>query len=151
MADGKCGQGRGRRQAGRRPRRRPWSCRGGKGVLAVAVDARLSEEQVRAWVARSCAAQGVPVQVSDALVIELVRVLLTGTAGPTKRTARPSSTAGLSAVGALTPASEPPDRLHPVGVQAAGAEGAGADDGVVEHGPDDRGLPGQVQSVPRSA
>jgi hypothetical protein len=55
----------------------------------VAVDAGLSDAQVRAWVARSCAAQGLPVHVTDALVIERVRVLLTGTASPTSRPARP--------------------------------------------------------------
>lgn len=120
----------------------------GKGVLAVAVDARLSDEQVRAWVARSCAAQDLPVHVTDALVIERVRVLLTGTASPTRQ-ANPSPTARSAT--ALTVGSEPPDRLHPVGVQAASAQGTGADDGMVEHSPDDRGLPGQVQPVPRSA
>lgn len=129
---------------------------GRDGVRAVAVDTGLSDEQVRAWVARSCAAQGVPVHVTDALVIERVRVLLTGTAGPTSRPARSSSTAGPSTTRSSTAAasmagSEPPDRLHPVGIQAARAEDAGADDGMVQHGPDDRGLPGQVQLVPRSA
>ncbi|MEX2292084.1 MAG: hypothetical protein WD794_17370 [Mycobacteriales bacterium] len=62
----------------------------------MAVEVRLSDEQVRAWVARSCAAQGLPVHVTDALVIDRVRVLLTGTASPTSRPARPSSTAGSS-------------------------------------------------------
>jgi hypothetical protein len=116
----------------------------------VALDARLSDEQVRAWVARSCAAQGLPVHVTDALVVERVRVLLTGTARPTSRPARPWPTAG-SSIGSRTAGSEPPDRLHPVGVQAAGAQDAGADDGVVQDGPDDRGLSGQIQLVPRSA
>lgn len=103
-----------------------------------AVAIRLSDEQVAAWVARSCSAQGVPVHVTDALVIERVRVLLTGTAGPTRQ-ANSSSR------------SEPPDRLHPFRVQDAGAQDTGADDGVVEDGADDRALPGQVQLVPRSA
>lgn len=102
---------------------------------------RISDEQVRAWVARSCAEQGVPLRVTDVLVIERVRVLLTGTAAPGQPPlVRPV------AVG-----SEPPDRLHPVRVQAPGAEDAGTDHGVVEDGTDDRGLPGQVQLVPRSA
>jgi hypothetical protein len=100
---------------------------------------RLSEEQVHAWVVRSCAEQGVPLLVTDVLVLERVRVLLTGTAG---LGARPAS-AGVR--------SESPDRLHAVGVQGAGAQNAGADDGVVQDGADDRGLPGQVQLVPRSA
>jgi hypothetical protein len=101
---------------------------------------RLSEEQVHAWVARSCAEQGLPLLVTDVLVLERVRVLLTGTAGP-----------GGQRSPATAVRSEPPDRLHPVGVQAAGAEDAGTDDGVVEHGADDRGLSGQVQLGPLSA
>lgn len=125
-------------------------------VLPVAMDARFTDEQVRAWVTRSCAAQGVPVHVTDALVVERVRVLLTGTAVPSRRPAGSSSTAQASAAGSMTAqaataGSEPPDRLHPVGVQAAGAEDAGADDGVVQDGADDRGLPGQVQLGPLSA
>jgi hypothetical protein len=101
--------------------------------------ARLSEEQVHAWVARSCAEQGLPLLVTDVLVLKRVRVLLAGTAGPG---ARPGS-AGVR--------SEPPDRLHAVGIQGAGAQDAGTDDGVVEDGADDRGLAGQVQLSPRSA
>lgn len=100
---------------------------------------RLSEEQVHAWVARSCAEQGVPLLVTDVLVLERVRVLLTGAAGSGARLA----SAGLR--------SEPPDRPHPGRVQRARAQHAGSDDGVIEHGPHDRGLPGQVQPVPRSA
>jgi hypothetical protein len=100
---------------------------------------RLSEEQVHAWVARSCAEQGLPLHVTDVLVLGRVRVLLTGTAGPG---ARPAS---------ARVRSEPPDRLHPVRVQGARAQQAGTDDGVVQEGADDRGLPGQVKLVPRSA
>jgi hypothetical protein len=102
---------------------------------------RLSDEQVHAWVARSCAEQGVPLLVTDVLVLERVRVLLTGTAGPGGRPAQNSARVR----------SQPPDRPHPVRVERAGAEDARCDDGVIEHGADDRGLPGQVQPVPRSA
>ena len=109
-----------------------------------AVAIRLSDEQVRAWVARSCSAQGVPVHVTDVLVLERVRVLLTGTAGPTRQ-------AGSSSSAASRAGSEPPDRPHPVGVERAGAEDTGANDGAVEHGPDDGCLPGQVQLRPLSA
>jgi len=109
--------------------------------VVTARSGRLSDEQVRAWVERSCAEQGVPLHVTDVLVLERVRVLLTGTAAPSTPHARRAS----------APVSEPPDRLHPVRVKGAGTEDAGADDGVVEHGADDRGLPGQVQLVPRSA
>lgn len=102
---------------------------------------RLSDDQVRAWVERSCAEQDVPLHVTDMLVLERVRVLLTGTAAPDYVPAA----RGVAAV------SGPPDRLHPVRVQGPRAEDAGSDDGVVEHGPHDRRLPGQVQLGPRSA
>lgn len=102
---------------------------------------RLSDDQLRAWVARSCAEQGVPLHVTDVLVLERVRVLLTGTAAPGQPPAVRPVLAG----------SETPHRPHPVRVQDAGAQDTGADDGVVEHRADDRGLSGQVQLVPRSA
>jgi hypothetical protein len=96
---------------------------------------------VHAWVARSCADQGLPLLVTDVLVLERVRVLLTGTA----------RAGGPCAPGSSTTPSQPPDRLHPGRVQRPRTENAGTNDGVVEHGADDRGLPGQVQLVPHSA
>ena len=110
-------------------------------AVVTARSGRLSDAQVRAWVDRSCAEQGVPLHVTDVLVLERVRVLLTGTAA----SGRPRTSRDVLA------ASESPDRLHPLGVQRAGAQDAGSDDGMVQHGPHDRGLPGQVQLVPRSA
>ena len=122
--------------------RRGRSDRGAPDILGAASSGRLSDEQLRAWVARSCVEQGVPLQVTDVLVLERVRVLLTGTAAP----------GGPPVIqAAVGTASESPDRLHPVRVQGAGAQDTGTDDGVVEHGADDRGLPGQVQLIPRSA
>lgn len=104
----------------------------------------LNPQDVAAWVERSCAAQGVPVHVRDPLVVEQVRVLLTGRAG------RPA-TARQRGRSAQAERSQPPDRLDAVEVEVLDAGGAGADDSVVEDRPDDRGLPGQVQSGPRSA
>lgn len=47
----------------------------------------LDREQVAAWVQRSCAAQGVPVRVSDPQAVDQVVVLLVGRAGPRQRAA----------------------------------------------------------------
>lgn len=105
---------------------------------------RLSEQQIAAWVTASCQAQGVPVRVSEARTVEQVRVLLTGQAG---RTA-PALQRGRSAPGGR---SQPPDRPYSGGVEGLGSGRSWSDDGVVEDGADDRGLPGQVQAGPRSA
>ena len=112
---------------------------GGVGVMG-----RLSDEQLAAWVTASCQAQGVPVKVSEARTVEQVRALMTGQAG---RTA-PARQGGRSAPAGR---SQPPDRPDPGGVEGLRSTGARADDGVVQHGADDRGLPGQVQAGPRSA
>jgi hypothetical protein len=110
----------------------------------VGVVARLSDEQLVAWVAASCQAQGVSVKVSEARTVEQVRVLLTGQAG---RTA-PARTRGRSAPAGR---SQPPHRPDPLRVKGLSATGAWADHGVVEHGAHDGRLSGQVQSGPRSA
>jgi hypothetical protein len=110
----------------------------------VGVVGRLSDEQLAAWVAASCQAQGLPVKVSEARVVEQVRVLLTGQAG---RTA-PARTRGRSApVGR----SQPPYRPDTSRVEGLSAAGSRSDDRVVEYGAEDCRLPGQVQSGPRSA
>ena len=113
----------------------------GTGAFGSAGGGRLSDEQLQPWVARSCAEQGVPLHITDVLVLERVRVLLTGTAAPGQPPALRPVAAG----------SEPPERLHPVRVQSPRAEDAGADDGVIEDRADNRGLPGQVQLRPLSA
>lgn len=127
--------------AGARRTRCGRSDRGAPDVLGTASSGRLSDERLREWVARSCVEQGVPLHVTDVLVLERVRVLLTGTAAPGRPHPRR----------AVAPVSESPDRLHPLRVQGAGAQDAGADDGVVQHGADDGGLPGEVQLIPGSA
>ena len=104
----------------------------------------LSGVELAQWVARSCAAQGLPVKVSDARTVEQVRVLLSGQGG---RTA-PARQRGRSAPAGR---SQPPERPDPFGVEGSNATCARSDHGVVQHGPDDRGLPGQVQAGPRSA
>lgn len=106
---------------------------------------RLSDEQLAAWVIASCQAQGVPVKVTEARVVEHVRALLTGQAG---RTA-PARQRGRSAPAGQ---SQPPDRgMHAVGVEGLRTTDARPDNDVVHKGSDDRGLPRQVQSGPRSA
>lgn len=102
---------------------------------------RLSAERVAAWVEASCAAQGVPVKVSDPHVVARVGVLL-GVRSATGAQAklRPVRTA----------ASEPPDRTNPVGIERAGHLGR-VDDGVIQHGGDDGSLPVEVQAGPLGA
>lgn len=102
----------------------------------------LSGDDLAAWVTASCAAQGVPVKVSDAQVVERVLALL-GRSGGRGR-AKPCTP------GARAP-SELPDRLHPGGVESTGAGLAGADDDVVHDGFDDGGLAGEVQARPGAA
>lgn len=100
-------------------------------------------DRVRAWLEASCAAQGVPVVVTDPLVLARVAALVSGTAGAAARRA--------SAEDGPADRSQPPHRLHPVDVKGAGSRGAGADDDVLDQGADDGGLPIQVQRRPLSA
>lgn len=102
----------------------------------------IDRDALRAWVEASCAAQGVPVAVTDAAVVAQLGVLLRGrdAAGAPPaggdRSARPSQ----------LPGGHDPGR-----VQGAGSGLAGGDGGEVEHGGDDRSLPRQVQRLPRLA
>lgn len=85
-----------------------------------------------AWVAASCAAQGVPVFVSDSGVLTRVRTLIG--AGGAER--------GGSAVAEPRTARRPlqhPHRLNAPGVEPV--PGRWQDRGVIEDGADDRGLP----------
>lgn len=68
--------------------------------------ARLSEEQIEAWVAASCERQGLAVKVNDALVVARVAALLTD------GSARPVAERGRAG-----PLSQSPDGLDPVGVE----------------------------------
>lgn len=100
-------------------------------------------DELAAWVAESCAAQGVPVKVTDVTVVRRVGVLLRGAAdgpGAQARSAAPRDTAARS---------EAPDDVHSGPVEVAGSWGAGSDDDVVDQGGGDRVLPRQVQRVPR--
>lgn len=100
----------------------------------------LTAEQIAAWVTASCAAQGVPVKVSDPVVIGQVRTLLTG-----------AGSARLTRSGKRPPRrrSEPPDRPNPIGIEPPG-DGR-TDDRVIEHRSDDRALAVEVQRCPLSA
>lgn len=102
-----------------------------------------SAAQVAGWVARSCAAQGVPVLVRDPLVVAQVAALLG--ARPAPGPARRAHRAGVAS------ASEPPDGVDAVEVHGAGAGPGWGDDGVVEDRGDDGGLAGQGQRRPRVA
>lgn len=84
-----------------------------------------------AWVEESCAAQGLPVKVSDLAVLAAVAGLL-GVAP------------GASRVAASSPApSDPPDGGETARVELVEPPLAGANDNVVEDGGDDPMLPGQ--------
>ena len=98
------------------------------------------------WVAASCAAQGVPVKVTDLGVLSRVGVLLGVRVGAPRAH-------GAAAPSTRAPAapSQPPDGLHPLGVQRSGSGGTGADDGVVQDGGDDRSLAFEGQGRPAVA
>lgn len=92
---------------------------------------RLSDAEVWAWVEASCARQKLEPRVSDPITIRRIAVLILGRDIP--------------------PLSDPPDRLHAIGVEAVEAASAWADDGVVHDGLDDGSLPGQWEGGPLSA
>lgn len=94
----------------------------------------VDREAIAAWVAASCAAQGVPVRITDPGVVAKVTVLLRG--GLSRGGPRQGAQRG------RPPRSEPPGRDDPVGVELAAAGLAGHDRREVEHGGDDRSLPG---------
>jgi len=95
----------------------------------------LTPGQVAAWVERTCAEQGVPVRVTDPETVRQVGVLL----GARRR--RGERSAPL----------QPPERPDPVAVEGPPPAGGWTDDGVVQDGHHDRGLPGEVQRRPRVA
>lgn len=97
-----------------------------------------------AWVRRSCQAQGVPVKVTDPEVVRRVGVLLGATEAGPRLGRQPAR-------GTARRRSEAPGRLHPLGVQGPRSGVPGGDGGVVEHGGDDRRLPGQGEAGPLSA
>ena len=115
-------------------------------------------EEVKRWVEASCTAQGVPVKVTDRLVVRRVGMLL---GAGSERVGRADAGRAQAAPAASTPRADRParpagglqlpDRLHASGVEAAGTQHTGGDYGVIEHGTDDGGLPVKVERVPRSA
>lgn len=114
------------------------------GVVRMGYSA-LSSKELAAWVAGSCAAQGVPVKVTDPTVVRRMAALLGAGSGgvrgaPHGGVAQPS---GLDLVA--------PDDPDASGIDATTARGAGPDDDVVDQGGDDRVLPGQVQRGPGAA
>lgn len=115
-------------------------------------------EEVKRWVEASCAAQGVPVKVTDAIVVRQVGKLLGAGSDATGRADAGGAQAAAAACArrADRPARQAgglqlPDRLDSRGIEAAGTQHTGSDHRVIEHGPDDRGLPVEVERVPRPA
>lgn len=99
---------------------------------------RLTADELAWWVAASCARHGVPVKVTDPLVLVRVAVLLSDDAAP-------------NATRVVAARSEPPDGIDPVGVDRAGAEGAGSDNGMVKQRTHDGVLTVKVEAGPLSA
>jgi len=108
------------------------------------VPKRVEVEVVRAWLEASCIAQGVPVVVTDAVVLSQVAVLVSGRGGRRTRQAQRAPVPH-------TPGSEPPVGLHAGRVQAARTGSPGGDDGILQEGGDDGVLTVQVQVGPLSA
>lgn len=99
----------------------------------------IDRDAVRAWVEATCAAQGVPVLVTDAGAVSRLRVLLS---------VRGSAGGAPAGVRRGPRRSEGPAGHDSVRVQSAGSGGAGEDGRVVQDGSDDRGLPGEVEAAP---
>jgi hypothetical protein len=121
----------------------------------MAEDQQWPEQVIASWVQQSCHQQGVPVKVSDPYVVRTVCCLLGVPTDPRRwlvNGARPAQRARRSRdTAASRIALQPPDRLNPGRVEASTAGTAGCDDGVVQNGGDDRGLPSQVKRLPRGA
>lgn len=111
-------------------------------TLRPALGAPPDPRAVAAWLKASCARAGITVQVTDPLALRRISVLLGGEPGErprrAKRAARPR-----------VPSLQPPDRLDAGGVEGfASLLGGGADHQMVDDGPDDGGLPAEVEPVP---
>lgn len=98
-------------------------------------------DRVAAWVQASCVAQGVPVKVTDPVVLGRLSTLLSGTSGRRTRQAERGGDARLAR-------SQLPDRTDPLGTEVVGTGDLRGDDSVVEHGPDDGALPVEVEPGP---
>ena len=88
--------------------------------------AGLSGAELVEWVAASCARHGVPVKMTDARIVSVVAVLLSGGAS------RPN---GAKRRGPAAPhGSKAPDDVNSGGVKAPDTSDAGGDDDVVNDG-----------------
>lgn len=105
----------------------------------------LSAEALAEFVRASCVASGVPVKVTDPLVVRRVGVLLGGAPAGSRAQPRSGSTRDCGG------RSVAPDDGHSGGVDHRGSLGAGADHGVVDDRGDDGVLSGQVQVRPRAS
>ncbi len=99
-------------------------------------------QAVAAWLEASCSRSGLTVQVTDPLALRRIGALLGADPGErpprAERAARPRGRA-----------LQPPDGLDPVGVQPGTPHvSGGLDDDVIDHGPDNGGLPTEVEAVP---
>ncbi len=101
--------------------------------------ARLSGDELAAFVTASCQRSGVPVKVTDVLVVRSMTVLLTGAA----------SAAGASRRAAVR--SDAPHEINPARVEASRSLLPGSDGRVVEDRLDDRSLTAEVEVRPLSA
>lgn len=101
--------------------------------------AGLSGDELAAWVRASCVRHGVPVKVTDAVVVARAVTLLSGGA------IRPNRAA------AVLRGLQAPDRVGPIGVDLASTRDPGTDHDVINHGGDDGVLTGEVELGPLSA
>lgn len=101
---------------------------------------RLNEEQLAAFVARTCERSGVSVKITDPGTVRDVVVLLSGRAGSVGAS-RPTG----------RPRSDPPGDIDAVRVEGSALDGGRGDCGVVDHGLDDRGLAPEIEGGPLSA
>jgi hypothetical protein len=105
----------------------------------------LSAEQVAAWVAASCAAQGLPVRVSDPVVVRQVGALLGAGSGGGRERKRSGTRTAHGRV------SVAPDDGHSGRVQGGDSGGAGGDVDVADDRFDDGVLPRQREVGPSPA
>lgn len=97
-----------------------------------------------AWVASSCEAQGVPVKVTDPVLVRQVCVLLVATESGPRLGRQPVR-------GPARRRSEPPDRSYSLRVEASAGALRRVDDGMVENGGNNSVLPGEREIGPLSA
>ena len=103
---------------------------------------RLSPEEVRAWLERSCRLKGCRCWPrNDPGTLARVGVLLGGKAWAPAQAKRRGGDCPL----------QPPDGLDPVRVHVVNTVGAGVDDDAVDHGADDGDLSAQVEGLPLRA